>query len=96
MAVARRFAREGARLVLAARRLDRLEELARELAVPCHVVQLDVRDRASVFAAVEALPEAFAEVTVLVNNAGLSLGLESAPEANIEEWETMIRKVIER
>lgn len=89
-AAARRFAKDGARLVLAARRTDRLEALARELAVPAHVVTLDVRDRAAVEAAVGALPEAFAPVTVLVNSAGGALGLEPAPSADLDDWDAMV------
>ncbi len=89
-AIARRFAPLGARLVLAARRGDRLEALARELAVPAHVVELDVQDRAAVEAAVAALPAEFADVDVLVNNAGGAHGLDPAQSANVDDWETMI------
>jgi 3-hydroxy acid dehydrogenase/malonic semialdehyde reductase len=89
-AIARRFAADGARLVLAARRLDRLEALATELAVPVHLTQLDVRDRAAVAAAVAGLPEGFAAVDVLVNNAGGAIGLEPAHEADLDDWETMV------
>jgi len=89
-AIARRFAPLGARLVLAARRGDRLEALVRELAAPAHVIELDVQDRAAVEAAVAALPEGFADVDVLVNNAGGAHGLDPAQSANIDDWETMI------
>ena len=89
-AIARRFAPRGARLVLAARRGDRLLALARELGVPAHVIELDVQDRAAVEAAVAALPEEFAAVDVLVNNAGGAHGLAPAEEANVDDWETMI------
>jgi len=89
-AIARRFANRGARLVLAARRRDRLDALARELGVPTHVIELDVTDRAAVEAAVAALPDAFAEVDVLVNNAGGAHGLEPAQAADVGDWETMI------
>lgn len=89
-ACAEMFAREGARLVACGRRLDRLEALARRLPVPVHVLPLDVRDRAAVESAVASLPEAFARVDVLVNNAGLALGLEPAHRASLDEWEQMI------
>jgi 3-hydroxy acid dehydrogenase/malonic semialdehyde reductase len=89
-AVARRFAASGARLVLAARRLDRLTALSTELGAAAHLIQLDVRDRAESLRAVESLPAAFAEVTVLVNNAGGAHGLEPAQEANLDDWETMV------
>jgi len=89
-ACARHFARAGARLVLAARRTDRLQALAREVAVPAHVVTLDVRDRAAVDRAVAGLPTEFAAVTVLVNNAGGALGLEPLHEGSVADWEEMI------
>lgn len=91
-ASARRFARDrDTRLVLAGRRRERLEALAAELAdTPCHVLVLDVRDRAAVSAAIADLPAEFAEVDVLVNSAGLALGLEKAPAANLDDWEQMV------
>lgn len=89
-AIARRYAALGARLVLSGRRSDRLEELKAELGVPVHALVLDVRERAAVFAAIEALPAPFAEIDVLVNNAGLALGLNPAHSSDIEDWETMV------
>jgi 3-hydroxy acid dehydrogenase/malonic semialdehyde reductase len=89
-ATARRFAADGARLVLAARRTERLRALADELSVPAHVVTLDVGDRAAVDRAVSGLPEAFAAIDVLINNAGVALGLKPAHEAQLDDWEEMI------
>jgi len=89
-AIARRYAAHGARLVLAARRKERLEKLKSELKVPVHAVELDVRDRLAVETAFTALPEEFSNVTILVNNAGLALGLEPAHQVNLDDWETMI------
>lgn len=91
-AAARLFARDGARLVLAARRADRLQALKDELQalVPVHVVALDVRDRQAVADAFANLPAEFATIDVLVNNAGLALGLENAPKANLDDWDSMI------
>jgi NADP-dependent 3-hydroxy acid dehydrogenase YdfG len=91
-ATAERFARDGARLIVAGRRTDRLDALARRLSalVPVHPVPLDVRDRAQVEKALSTLPSAFAEVDVLVNNAGLALGIEPAHRASLDEWEEMI------
>jgi NADP-dependent 3-hydroxy acid dehydrogenase YdfG len=89
-ATARRFAREGARVVAVGRRRERLEKLAAELGERLHPLELDVSDRGAVEAALGALPRAFAEVTVLVNNAGLALGLEPAYEAEMADWETMV------
>ena len=89
-AIARRFARDGAALVLAARRSDRLAKLAAELGGKAHVVTLDVRDRAAVAKAVAGLPAAFKSVDVLVNDAGLALGLEPAHRASLDDWDTMV------
>jgi len=89
-AIARRFAADGGRLVLAGRRGERLQALADELAVPCLALPLDVRDRAAVEAAVAALPAEFANVDLLVNNAGLALGMEPAQRASLDDWEQMV------
>jgi 3-hydroxy acid dehydrogenase / malonic semialdehyde reductase len=89
-AIARRFAADGARLVLAARRLDRLEALAAELPTRSHVVALDVRDRAAVESAVAGLPGELAAISVLVNNAGGALGLEPAQAADLDDWDAMV------
>lgn len=89
-ACARRFAADGVALVLVGRRADRLEQLQRELSVPVLPLSLDVRDREAVAAALSALPPPFAAVDVLVNNAGLALGLEPAEQANLDNWDTMI------
>jgi 3-hydroxy acid dehydrogenase / malonic semialdehyde reductase len=89
-AIATRFARDGARVVVAGRRRERLAELAKELGERALPIVLDVRDRHAVESAVAALPAGFAEIDVLVNNAGLALGLEPAHRASLDEWETMI------
>lgn len=91
-ACARRFAADGAALVLVGRRADRLEQLQRELSAsaPTLLLPLDVRDRAAVAQTLAALPAPFTAVDVLVNNAGLALGLKPAERADIEDWETMI------
>lgn len=89
-ACAERFARDGARLVLVGRRRERLQAVAQRIGVAAHVLALDIRDRAAVEAGVAALPRDFAEVDVLVNSAGLALGLEPAQRASLDDWETMI------
>ena len=90
-AMATRFANEGWRLVVTGRREDRLQELVAELA-PAPVLSLcfDVRDNAQVKQAFAALPEEFATIDVLVNNAGLALGLDPAYSCDLDDWETMI------
>ena len=89
-ATARRFAREGHRLIITGRRGDRLETVARELETPVHRLEFDVRDRSAVDRALASIPTDFAAVDVLVNNAGLALGLAKAHEASWDDWETMI------
>jgi len=89
-ATARAFAASGAKLVLAARRLERLRSLAADLPVETHVMKLDVRDREAVHAAVAAIPETFAAIDVLVNNAGLSRGLAVLHRGDEDDWEEMI------
>jgi len=89
-ATARRFVAEGHKVVLAGRRADRLDALKGELGDAAHALPLDVQDRAGVGAAIEGLPGGFAAVDVLVNNAGLALGLDAAPSANLDDWDTMI------
>lgn len=80
----------GARVIAAGRRANRLEALATRYAGRVHPLVLDVRDRAAIEAAVLGLPPDYAEVDVLVNNAGLALGIEPAHRASLNEWETMI------
>jgi len=89
-ATARRFAANGNKVVLAGRRTDRLQALKSELGDGAHALTLDVQDRDGVVAAIDGLPEAFAAVDVLVNNAGLALGLDPAQSANLDDWDTMI------
>lgn len=90
--VARRFSRQGMSLVLLARRRERLEQLARELSVnaPCHVIACDIRDLERVEKEIDNLPESFSRVDVLVNNAGLSLGLVPSQSADWPDWRQMI------
>lgn len=89
-AIARRFAADGARVIVSARRSDRIAELAKELGSDVLPLILDVRDRAAVADAVSGLPPEFAAIDVLVNNAGLALGLEPAYEASLDDWDAMI------
>lgn len=91
-ACARIFAREGNRLVLTARRIEPLIRLQEELSATCeiHIIPLDVTDREAVQGAIEALPERFREIDVLINNAGLALGLEPAYRVDLDDWERMV------
>ena len=89
-AIVRRFATKGARVIATARRGDRLEALAEELGDNILPLALDVQDRVAVERAVASLPTAFAAIDCLVNNAGLALGLEAAPQADLTNWDHMI------
>lgn len=93
-ACARRLAREGARLVLWARRIERLARLADELerahGQHVHIAQVDVRDREAVFSAAEALLDAGDVPDVLINNAGLAAGLDRFQESDPTDWDRMI------
>ncbi len=94
MATARAFAAEGCRLILAARRIEKIEKLAAELTaghgIEVITLQLDVRDRKAVFAAIDSLPSEWKKIDILVNNAGLGRGLSPIHEGDIDGWEEMI------
>ena len=93
-ACARAFAAAGARLVLAARRAERLEALAAELkeahGAESHLLETDVRDADAVARAVEGLPEGWREAGVLVNNAGLGRGMDKLWEGSPADWDEMV------
>ncbi len=90
LACARRLVGAGARVVAAGRRAERLAALAAELGPAVHPLPLDVRDLPGLPAALARLPAGWTDLDVLVNAAGLALGLEPAPRASLEQWETMI------
>ena len=93
MACARKFAENGDRLILTGRNEDRLADIKKELvAQGADVLTLafDVRDRKKASQAVKTLPAEWQEIDVLVNNAGLALGLEPEYEGDLDDWETMI------
>lgn len=89
-ACAERFAGEGWNLVLVGRRTERLNELRDRLDVDVYPLTLDVRQREAVGEAIRGLPAPFEQIDVLVNNAGLALGLEAAPQARLDDWDTMV------
>src|SRR5665213_3067954 len=89
-ATARRFGREGWRIVATGRRRDRLDALVAELgAANVHPLVFDVTDPAAIDVAVDSLPENFRAIDVLVNNAGLALGTAPAREARLADWRRM-------
>ncbi|NTX02841.1 SDR family NAD(P)-dependent oxidoreductase [Myxococcus sp. CA051A] len=90
LAIARRFIQEGARVIATGRRTELLEKLRAELGERLLPVTLDVTEREAMARVLGALPADFAEVDVLVNNAGLALGLEAAQSAHLDDWEVMV------
>ncbi len=90
-AAARRFANAGWKIVATGRRAERLQALADELgADKVHTAAFDIRDEAAMRAALDALPEGFRDIDLLVNNAGLALGTQPAQQALLSDWHTMI------
>ncbi|MGX5667682.1 SDR family NAD(P)-dependent oxidoreductase [Rhizobium daejeonense] len=89
-ATARRFVAEGWKVVGTGRRQARLDELAAELDGAFHGLAFDITDEGGMRDALASLPEAFAGIDVLVNNAGLALGTAPAPQVPLADWKTMI------
>ncbi|MGN7998127.1 SDR family NAD(P)-dependent oxidoreductase [Sphingomonas sp. 22176] len=83
----RAFADAGWHVVATGRRADRLEKLVGERV---HTLAFDIRDEAARDAALDSLPAPFSEIDLLINNAGLALGLEPAQKASLDNWRTMI------
>lgn len=89
-ALTREFDRHGYRLVLVARRKDRLDELASEISSPVHTICMDVADGAHLETALSSIPAPFADIDVLVNNAGVTIGEGPIHERKLEDWNDMI------
>lgn len=88
------FAQAGAKLILAARRQEKLEQLAEQLGkdydCESYLLPMDVCDLSQVQSALSNLPETWSNIDILINNAGLSRGLDKVQEASIQDWEEMI------
>ena len=90
-AAVRRFVAAGWRVIATGRRADRLQALVDELgADKVHAAAFDIRDETALDDALDALPAAFRDIDLLVNNAGLALGTAPAQQASLEDWRTMI------
>lgn len=93
-ACAEQFAKSGAKLVLCARRVEVVAELANELKnkfnVETYVFPLDVRDKVQIKKQLSSLPESFKDIDILINNAGLAAGLDAVQDAEVQDWEDMI------
>ena len=91
---ARKFASEGARLILNSRSTDKLKALAKELeetfAAQCHILAFDVCDRKAAATALTSLPDEWKSIDILINNAGLAIGVDKEHEGCMDEWEVMI------
>lgn len=90
-AAVRRFLADGWRVIATGRRSDRLQQLVDEHGSErLHIAAFDIRDADAMQAALDAIPEAFRGIDVLVNNAGLALGTSRAQRASLEQWRQMI------
>ena len=91
---ARKFASQGARLILNSRSTDKLSVLAEELKekydAECYVMPFDVCNREAAAAALNALPQEWKSIDVLINNAGLAIGVDKEHEGSLDEWDVMI------
>ena len=91
---ARKFASEGAKLILNSRSADKLEALAQELkekyGTACYVLPFDVRNRKAAADALASLPEEWKAIDVLINNAGLVIGMDKEHEGDLDEWDIVI------
>ena len=91
---ARKFASQGARVILNSRGADKLERLAEDLrqkyGAECLVLPFDVCDRKASVAALASLPEEWKAIDVLINNAGLAVGVDKEHEGNLDEWDVVI------
>lgn len=88
--ITRRFVANGHKVIATGRRQERLQELKEELGDNILTAQLDVRNRAAIEEMIANLPAQWRAIDVLVNNAGLALGMEPAHKASVEDWENMI------
>ena len=89
-AMAAKFVRQGHRVIAAARRIDRLQQMQAALGSALLPVELDVTDKVSIATMLENLPTEWRDIDILVNNAGLALGVAPAQNASLDDWETMI------
>lgn len=91
LAAARRFAKDGWKVIATGRRAERLEALVEELGADVvHPCVFDIRDAVAIDAALDGLPEAFQNIDLLINNAGLALGTGPAQEADLAQWQQMV------
>ena len=91
MSCAELFSKKGYKTILIGRRKDRLLKISKKLGAKKNLpIQLDVRNKIEVYKTIDNLPKEYSKISVLINNAGLAWGFESAQDVDIEKWETMI------
>ena len=93
-ACARKFASQGARVILNARSTDKLETLTQEIkenyGSECYIMPFDVCDRMAAKSALESLPDEWKSIDIIINNAGLAVGVDKEHEGNLDEWDVVI------
>ncbi len=90
-AMTKRFTQQGHTVIATGRRVERLNELKKELGDKVYPLEMDVRDKKAVAEAIDSLPPELKNIDVLINNAGLALGTDTAHKASLEDWETMVQ-----
>lgn len=90
-AMTNRFIKSGHTVIATGRRIERLEEMKKELGENLYPLKLDVQDKKAVESAIDSLPTELKNIDVLINNAGLALGTDPAHKASLEDWETMVQ-----
>ena len=89
-AFVKRFANLGAKLIIHGRNAEKLDALCADLTVPVHKLVFDLKDKQATLDQINAIPDEFKDIDVLINNAGGALGLDKAHEADLQDWEDMI------
>jgi NADP-dependent 3-hydroxy acid dehydrogenase YdfG len=91
---ARKFASQGANVILNARNVSKLETLKQELETTygahVYLLPVDVRDRNAMAKALDSLPKDWRNIDILINNAGLVIGIDKEYEGNLDEWDIVI------
>lgn len=90
-AMLKRFINSGHKVIATGRRLDRLEKLKNDYGSSLYPLQLDVQNKDNVANAIDSLPEDWKNIDVLINNAGLALGVNPAQTSSIQDWDTMVQ-----
>lgn len=89
-ATAELLAKDGHKLILLARRSDRLEELKQTLSMEVYTAAIDITDKVAVQAFFDTLPDEFRDIDTLINNAGLAVGMSPAQDGELDDWERMV------